>query len=283
MIDVPCYNCGSREHVLYATENGCNLVKCTPCGLLYVTPRPSDEEVDEGARMGLHKGETTVASTGRWMPLKMQMYRKVLPEIYGSELQNRNRTWLDVGCGHGELLAAVEQLSKGKIKAKGTEPDQNKVAAARKRGLDVSFFELASHDQRYDVISSLNVFSHLTSPPDFFRLLRSKLKPAGEILLQTGNTADLPVAQHPRPFLLPDHLSFVSEKVISRVLESAGFEVVSVHKYPMVKLEFMKGYVFKNFVKALLPNRKTRVSDVVSWLRVSRLRTDMWIRARVRA
>jgi SAM-dependent methyltransferase len=252
------------------------------CGLLYVTPRPSDEEIDEGARIGLHKGgETAVASTGRWMPMKLRIYYKVLPDIYATGLQSRSRTWLDVGCGHGELLFALQQVSKGKVAAIGTEPDQNKVVAARKRGLDVSFFDLASHNLLYDVVSLLNVYSHLPSPPDFFRVIRSKLNPGGEILLETGDTAELPVEQHPRPFFLPDHLSFGSEKVISRVLENAGFQIVSVHKYPAVKLQFMKTYVLKNFIKGLLPQYNNRVSDVTSWLRVSRLRTDMWIRAQM--
>lgn len=281
MVDVPCYSCGAREHRLYAIENGCNLVKCTSCGLLYLTPRPSDEEIDDAAQMGLHKGNMTLASTGRWMPLKLHIYRKVLSDIYGMDLQNRSRTWLDVGCGHGELLAALQQISRGKIAARGTEPDQHKVAAARERGLDVSFFDLASHNHLYDVISSLNVYSHLPRPPEFFHLIRSKLNPTGEILLQTGDTADLPVEQHPRPFLLPDHLSFGSEKVIIKLLENAGFQIVSIHRYPMIKLQSMKTYIGKNLIKALLTRTGTRVSDVLSWLRVSQRRTDMWIRARI--
>ena len=281
MVEVPCYSCGSTKHALYATENGCNLVKCAGCGLLYVNPRPSDDEIDEGVKMGLHKGETTLDSTGHYLPLKETKYRKVLTDIYGTELQSRSRTWLDVGCGHGELLVALKELSGGKIGSKGTEPNQHKIVAACKRGLDVSFFNLASHEGHYDTISMLNVYSHLTNPPDFFRLVKSKLKPGGEVLLETGDTANLPPAKHPRPFLLPDHLSFGSEEVISKILQDAGFKVVSVHKYPMVKLRFMKMYVLRKLVKSLLPHTSLKVSDVLSWLRASQYRTNMWIRARV--
>ena len=36
----------------------------------------------------------------------------------------------------------------------------------------------------------------------------------------------------PRPFYLPDHLSFASESIIIRILERLGFEILSVKKYP---------------------------------------------------
>ena len=52
MIDVTCYQCGSNESRAYAEENGFRLVKCDRCGLLYVSPRPSDAEISEGMRTG---------------------------------------------------------------------------------------------------------------------------------------------------------------------------------------------------------------------------------------
>ena len=281
MIKVSCYSCGSTNHTLYATENGCHLVKCAECGLLYVNPRPSDEDIEEGVKIGVHRGEATLTSTGRYMPLKVAIYNQVLADIYGTDLHSRTQTWLDVGCGHGELLVALQKLSKNNVVSKGTEPNQHKVIAARQRGLDVSYFDLASHDECYDTISLLNVYSHLTSPPEFFRLVKRRLKPGGEILLETGDTANLQPDQHPRPFLLPDHLSFGSQPVITNLLQNAGFQVVSVHKYPALKLRFMKVNILKDLIKALLPHQKARLSQVLTLFRATKYRTDMWIRARV--
>jgi SAM-dependent methyltransferase len=284
MIEVSCYNCGSKDSTLYATENGCSLVKCVGCGLLYVNPRPSDQDIEDGVKIGVHRGETTLTSTGHYMPLKVDIYNRVLSDIYGIELQSRKRTWLDVGCGHGELLVALRELFKNNVVCKGIEPNQHKITAAQKRGLDVDYFDLASHDQCYDTISLLNVYSHLPSPPEFFRLVRRRLKPNGEILLETGDTANLLPDQHPRPFLLPDHLSFGSEQVITNLLRRAGFEIISVNKYPAVKFRFMKADILKDIVKALLPHKKTRLSDLYKLFRAAvKYRTDMWIRARVAA
>jgi SAM-dependent methyltransferase len=281
MIEVPCYNCGSSSRNLYATENGCNLAKCVNCGLLYVSPRPTDGEIAEGVTLGAHTGEKTIESTGRYMGAKVAIYRKVLRDIYASDLQSHKRTWLDVGCGHGELLVALRELSKDKVDAKGIEPNRHKIEAARKRGLQVDYFDLASHDDLYDSISLLNVYSHLTDPPGFLRMVKQRLKPHGELLLETGDTADLPADINPRPFLLPDHLSFASEKILSDILTRTGFQIVSINKYPTFKLWTMKWRILREAIKVFVPNKKSQLPVMYRWQRVSRYRTDTWIRARV--
>jgi SAM-dependent methyltransferase len=283
MIEVLCYNCGSSSRTPYATENGCNLVKCADCGLLYVCPRPSDEEIAEGVTLGAHTGEKTIESTGRYMGAKVAIYRKVLKDIYASELQNRNRTWLDVGCGHGELLVVLQELSKNKVNARGIEPNRHKIDAARNRGLKVDYFDLTSHDGLYDSISLLNVYSHLTDPPGFLRMVKQRLKSGGELLLETGDTADLPADIYPRPFLLPDHLSFCSERILSDMLTRIGFQIVSINKYPTFKLWTMKWRILRETVKIFLPNKESQLAVMYRWHRVARYRTDTWIRARVAA
>jgi len=283
MIEVSCYNCGSAKHTLYAVENGCNLVKCSGCGLLYVNPRPSDSEIEEGAKLGVHKGEQALDSTGRFMNAKVAIYLKVLNDIYHAELKNRTRTWLDVGCGHGELLVALHKFSSDNVKAKGLEPNRHKVKAASEKGLDVSYFDLSTHRQQYDCISILNVYSHLTNPLDFFSLLRSRLNPKGELLVETGDSANLSPEDHYRPFLLPDHLSFGSEEIISGLLRRSGFEIVSANKYPALKLQFMKKRVMIEMVKLALPNKRSQIPTMISHYRARKHKTDMWIRARLKS
>ena len=42
-------------------------------------------------KIGVHKGETSLTSTGRYMPLKVAIYHKVLTDIYQEELQDHAR------------------------------------------------------------------------------------------------------------------------------------------------------------------------------------------------
>ena len=282
MIDAACYNCNSTRNALYATENGFSLVKCDGCGLLYVNPRPSDDEIDEGVRIGAHRGDKILNSTGRFIRIKVTIYRKILHDVYGNALANRKATWLDVGCGHGELLVALRKLCGNNVNARGIEPNRFKIAAARLRGLNVDYFDLASHDKRYDIISLLNVYSHLPNAREFLCLVKQRLMPGGEILLETGDTANFPADQHPRPFLMPDHLSFTSAEVLSSLLKDVGFEITSINKYPDLKLRFLMRTFPMEVVKLALPKKRSQLRHLYIWFRESRKhRTDMWIRAKV--
>src|SRR5271157_5542649 len=121
MIRVLCYNCGSNNETPYATENGWRLVKCAGCGLLYVNPRPGDNEIEEGQQIGIHQGQRPLESNSKRMPLKVPLYHKILSDIYGSTLGNKEVSWLDVGCGYGELIEALKRLTIKNLSAKGLE------------------------------------------------------------------------------------------------------------------------------------------------------------------
>ncbi|WP_210407585.1 hypothetical protein, partial [Hydrocoleum sp. CS-953] len=73
-IEVKCYHCGSEKYNFYDTENGFNLVKCLDCGLLYVNPCPIQEEIDLGAKTGLHQGQEDFDMTGNFSPNKVEKY-----------------------------------------------------------------------------------------------------------------------------------------------------------------------------------------------------------------
>ena len=171
---------------------------------------------------------------------------------------------------------ALQDMSKNNVVAKGLESNRIKITAACKRGLDVGYFDLESHKEQYDSISLLNVYSHLTNPPELLRLIRQRLTPGGELLLETGDSANLPA----HPFLLPDHLSFTSEQILSDMLSKAGFDIISVSKYPSLKLRFMKTRVLIETVKLLLPFKRSQLAGLYDEFKVSKRQTDLWIRAR---
>ena len=135
MEDVNCYNCRSDRSVPYASENGYDLVKCSGCGLLYVTPRLSAEEVAEGHRYGMHEGDAALEVTGYFNKDKIGFYLRILNDFYGAEHEWAGKSWLDIGCGHGEFLAAITQFTGGKSNALGLEPNVHKQESAKKHGI----------------------------------------------------------------------------------------------------------------------------------------------------
>lgn len=222
---INCYNCGSIKSNFYAEENGFTLVKCSSCGLLYVKNRPDDDKIMDDTRKGLIQGKKILDVTVRFNVNAIPLYKVVLNDLFGGDFSTI-KTWLDVGCGHGEFMKTIEDVCSGTISIKGLEPNIKKQEAARKRGLDVKYFELESHPEKYDMISMLDVYSHLPDPVVFIHKIKPLLNPRGEILIETGDSANFSAKEQVRPFCLPDHLSFASERIVVDILERLNFEIL---------------------------------------------------------
>ncbi len=271
-----CYNCGSIQSVFYASENGYTLVKCAGCGLLYLQDRPADDQISQAHKQGKHSGLKELDTTGVFNSRKVSQYISILSDIF-KQVPNQGKEWLDVGCGNGEFMVAVQDYHGGRMAIVGTEPNVQKQESARKKGLDVRYFDLESHDRKYDTISLLNVYSHLPNPPAFIRTLKGLLNPGGELILQTGDTAKFSAKDHYRPFHLPDHLSFASESIVTGILERAGFCVISINRYSATP------FTLSNFAieaaKFVLPGKISRIKFFLKPRKYSN--TDMFIRARL--
>ena len=280
MINVSCYNCGCVKAEPYASENGFNLMKCSSCGLLYVNPRPDDEEVATATTLGVHPGEHNLDMRGGFTSLKYKRYLKILPGLYGNELKRTDSRWLDVGCGYGEFLMALMSFSDGKVHVKGLEPMLAKREHARAHDWDVTDFDLSSHEETYDFVSLLNVFSHLPNPPQFLTMISRLLKPKGEILIQTGDTANLSAADQERPLYLPSHLSFVSEEILTDILKKCGYRIVSVKKYPEYDAAWLLMSAVKELAKYCIPGRRGNLEKVIRMYHFCRkFKSDMFVRA----
>jgi SAM-dependent methyltransferase len=257
--EVNCYNCGSSEYTPYDSENGFNLVKCNGCGLLYVNPRPDEEDISAALKLGIHQGEEVINFTGVYKPFFLDKYAKVLADFFPKEKgELEGKTWLDVGCGYGEFIQALTIHTDGKLKVKGSDPNETKTQYAKSQGLDVGYIDLDTHKGKYDFISFLNVYSHIPEPPQFIEDLKKNLNPGGSVFMQTGHTAHLPQGQHIRPYQLPDHLSFANQEIVENIFHKVGFETVDVHIYRPEWHPYTMNYwrLFKDIVNKILGRRK---------------------------
>ncbi len=276
---VPCPICGADESVPYAEENGWRLVRCADCGVLHVTPRPDPAATAAAHEYGLHRGDSTLAITGRFRPDRVAGLRRTLTALYGPSLPAGVTSWLDVGCGHGEFLTALQRFAGPGVSAVGLEPNRTKAAGCVERGLDVRSVGLDEVDGRYSVVSLLNVFSHLQDPRAFLADCVERIEPGGELLIETGDTAGLRSDEHPRPLYLPDHLLFADEQLVRRVLTEVGLEVVATHHQSAAAAVPLQ--VLGECRRAVQLRQAPPVVDASRrWWRERRRRIDLWVRAR---
>ncbi len=255
---VGCMICESAEYAPWDVENGYDFVKCGDCGLLYVRNPPPPEEIEKGHQQGEHRGEEVLDVTRSYCNHSEKQHRQRLAEIFAGNPPTG--TWLDIGCGHGEFITALTRLYGDRLEVMGSEPNVKKRAGATERGLNVSYFDLETHDRQYDYLSLMNVFSHLRFPVEFFNTMNRLTKPGGKIIVQTGDTADLDAKDHYKPYALPDHLHFASAGIMRDFLRRTGFEVEHIYRYPY--RERTPWILFKEFVKLFHPTKKSMIPQL---------------------
>jgi 2-polyprenyl-3-methyl-5-hydroxy-6-metoxy-1,4-benzoquinol methylase len=230
---IACPNCARDGAALWASENGFNAVKCAGCGLVYVNPRPRAEIISEANRVGVHgTGSGDLQVVFRRHPSKIRRLSKIVgglfPELSGAE---RAVSWLDVGAGYGELLEALRPLLPPGSAASGIEPMQAKAEEAQRHGLAVESKLLSEIGGNFDVVSLMNVFSHIPDFPEFGAMVVEKIRPGGSLLVQTGNGGDLASRKdYPGYLYLPDHLVFAGVEHVTKMVTGLGMKLEAVEK-----------------------------------------------------
>jgi 2-polyprenyl-3-methyl-5-hydroxy-6-metoxy-1,4-benzoquinol methylase len=249
-----CYYCEgkNRSHVL--RENGFNLVKCDECGVIYCSDRPSETTINESTRSGIHEGEQQLHVNVRYNPRADKFYEHVINKLFPNGFK-QGSVWMDIGCGYGEFLETLDRVSNSKLVLKGSEPNITKQNMANKLGWDVTFFDMEKHDKQYDYVSLLNVYSHLSNPVEFLKDFCGLVKTGGSVIIQTGDATGIDASNILTPAGLPDHLTFVPQKVLEEILTKNGFEITQVEKFPSVP--FTPKRMAMEFAKIFLPSRQS--------------------------
>lgn len=259
---------------MWTRERGYSAVRCGGCALLFTNPRPRDDHIDDAVRSGVHRDEAgELVVTTRPTPGRVAHFERVLGRMFADLWAAGGPiSWLDVGAGYGEVVEAVARIAPAGSRVTGLEPMKAKAEHARARGLEIEECYLRPDRQPVDVISVVDVFSHIPDFNAFLMDVRAVLRPGGEIFLQTGNLADLASRdEFPEELLMPDHLVFGGEPQLTAYLERAGFKVTAIERE--------RFDTFKRFAKTVV--KKILGRDVVVRPPYSSSYRQLLIRARV--
>ncbi len=255
---INCPFCQSANGKTWASENGFDLTKCDSCGFLYIQKRPNNSLIKESVQQGIHSylGNQRSKVTKR-IAFKINMYESIFKELLQDVWAKKQPIkWLDVGAGFGEITQAVTNLAEQGSLIKGIEPMKPKVEVAVGLGLNVQQGFLSDVEEKFDFISFINVFSHIDDINLFFKQCNQRLNDFGEMIIETGNIADLAnVKDVPSELDLPDHLMFAGKKHIEGFLVKYGFEVIAIK-------EFRRDGIM-NFVKCIVKKIMGRQTNIV--------------------
>jgi O-antigen chain-terminating methyltransferase len=149
---------------------------------------------------------------------------------------------LDIGCGRGEFLALVKAAG---VSARGLDSNQEMVAAACERGLEVVQADALSHleslpDGSLGGLMAAQVVEHL-SPPYLTRLLATafqKLRSGAPVVIETINPACWLAffSSYIRDFT---HVQPIHPETLQYLLQASGFGRVTL-RYSQPVPEHMK-------------------------------------------
>lgn len=149
---------------------------------------------------------------------------------------------IDVGCGGGLVCEPLTRLG---ALVTGLDPEPANITAALEHaalhGLSIDYQAQTiedytqSHDEKFDIILSLEVVEHVANLPEYLRLCAHVLKPGGLMILSTLNRTPqsfalakvgaeyvlrwLPIGTH-------DWEKFVKPQELQEILEPNGLTIV---------------------------------------------------------
>jgi SAM-dependent methyltransferase len=239
-----CLACGSQD---LRTARDTDLDFCQQCGLAFVNPQPSlDDVATFYSRKGKYK--TWIDDTAARDLLWQRRLTKIRPYAVGSSL-------LDIGAGTGQFLHHAKTLFPS---VSGTELSTSGIEeAARRYGIDLIHGDLGSisFDRQFDNITMFHLLEHVHRPREALLKCHSLLNAGGRLFIAVPN--DLHSARlRARTFLkrilkgqksnkygLPKlildgsvdelHLSQFTPASLKNIVTSAGFEIdeISIDPY----------------------------------------------------
>ncbi|MBC8263644.1 MAG: class I SAM-dependent methyltransferase [Anaerolineales bacterium] len=244
MESVTCNLCGAQACELvrvvgeqrYSVGARFRIVRCMHCGLMYLNPRPGEQEMlayyppEYQAAMRQVLQEVRQSRIGRMGLRIMRRVRKPPLAEVGSIL--------DIGCASGDYLAYLCSLG---WKVYGIELDEGAARYARERfGIDVRA-GTAEHtlnefpDMSFDVVTMWHVLEHLFDPSLVLAQVHRVLRPSGILMLEMPNFDSLwasVLGECWFPLEIPRHLYHFTPPTLRAILAKTGFRLTRLTGVP---------------------------------------------------
>lgn len=231
----PCNFCGCQKAEKHLTltdlrlnlPGSWNLMKCQNCGLLFIDPQPSWDELSVHYPKEYHaylRKDSRITAFLRAFGLRKRV---------NSILQRTSvhaGILLDVGCATGDFLHEFQALTSWNVL--GLEIVPEAAALAKAKGIKIIEEELENaqlESSSFDVITLWDVLEHMADPARALQICFDCLKSGGLLVLKTPDPGAKEASMFKESWIgyeAPQHLFGFPKEVLINKLKEVGFSSV---------------------------------------------------------
>lgn len=264
-----CPLCESKDSEGQFDESGYKLLHCRECDLFFIDPYPTETDVRESVAIGHGVIDDPATALSDRYAAEVAFFEENFDAIF-NHCGGAN-TLLEVGCGTGRLL---ELMSVAGLQAEGVELDPARAEAARVRSgctVHVAPVEDLRIGKKYDVITLINVLSHIPSLPDLFAAIHRLLTDHGKLIIVAGEMRGNVERGDAVHWAIPIHMHFLGLSTMDYVCAKFGFQIEHRERTPYSKSLYSEARFrapgrsrTRNFIKRLIL-RLPFALDILQW------------------
>lgn len=294
MVAVACPCCGADRPTHAFDKYGFAFQRCPDCATLYMSPRPSEALMSDYytnsenyAYWAKHIFPASEATR------REKIHKPWLARVveYCDRFGVDRGTLLEVGPGFGTFSSVATQSGAFR-RVVAVEPTPEMAAACRSRGVEVierRVEDLGDAVDRADVVCAFEVIEHLFEPRRFVEGMLPVVAPGGLLVMSCPNGEGFDMALLGAKALAVDaeHVNLFNPRSLARLVEQAGFEVLTVHTPGRLDAELVRDAALAGEVELDPFLRRVLIDewDQLGWpfqqfLAENGLSSHMWLAAR---
>jgi SAM-dependent methyltransferase len=219
-----CPLCESDNSVKAFRDNGCLLRMCRTCELFFIDPYPA-QGLQHQRVSSRQRPEIEILDCARRYRGERLYYDRHF-DLIADECAHA-QSILDVGCGTGNLLERLGTVSR--MYRAGIELNPEAAAFARRVAqceVSETSLEAFRSSRTFDVITMVNVFSHVPSFDGMFASVRAALRPGGKLILRTSEMTPNISRWNQFHWGIPDDLHFLGLRTLDFLCQRYRFAIV---------------------------------------------------------
>ena len=266
LVDVPCPACRCNQRKKAFKKYGLDYMECTNCKTLYVSPRPTAEQIQKYFIES--KAIKFWYSTIIKQTLKNRMMHQSKPRAMW--IANLTEEYFQ----SPQVFASINPISQGFIeeidhlnlfKTKiliNPNIEIPKSFAEREDFKIINYdFYKESNEINANVVSALGNIDRVFDPENFLKAARSLLCDDGLLFLTASTISgfDLQVLwNNSKSIFPPDHINLLSIEGLTSLIEKSGFEIIELSTPGQLDVELVKN--------AMQKNKKIKVNRFISYM-----------------